>query len=70
MMATAHASSAAEGRRDTPGIAGCRKILTVKPRSNDLEPGYRDREPGSDLQQLVGDTGIEPVTSSVSTRST
>ena len=36
-------SSAAEGRRDTPGIAGCRKILTVKPRSNDLEPGYRIR---------------------------
>jgi hypothetical protein len=66
MMATTHASSAAEGCRDTPGIAGCRKFLTVKPRSNDLEPGYRDREPGSDLQQLVGDTGIEPVTSTVS----
>jgi hypothetical protein len=41
MMATTHGSSAAEGRRDTPGIAGCRKILTVKSRSNDLEPGYR-----------------------------
>jgi hypothetical protein len=37
------ASGAAEGRRDTPGIAGCRKFLTVKPRSNDLEPGYRIR---------------------------
>src|SRR5262245_39876600 len=66
MMATTHDSSAVEGRRDTPGIAGCRKILTVKPRSNDLEPGYRDRKPGSDLRGLVGDTGIEPVTSTVS----
>jgi len=43
MMAMTHASSAAEGRHDTPGTAGCRKFLTVKPRSNDLEPGYRVR---------------------------
>src|SRR5215472_14530069 len=56
----------ARRRRDTPGIAGCRKFLTVKPRSNDLEPGYRLRQPGSDLGGLVGDTGIEPVTSTVS----
>ena len=47
MVTTTHACSAAEGRRDTPGIAGCRKFLTVKPRSNDLEPGYRD--PGTGL---------------------
>jgi len=47
MMATIHASGAAEGRRGMPGIAGCRKFLTVKPRSNDLEPGYRD--PGTGL---------------------
>jgi hypothetical protein len=43
MVTTTHACSAAEGRRDTPEIAGCRKFLTVKPRSNDLEPGYRLR---------------------------
>jgi hypothetical protein len=43
MVATTHASGAAKGRRDTPGIAGCRKFLTVKPRSTDLEPGYRLR---------------------------
>ena len=28
--------------------------------------GSRPREPASDLRKLVGDTGIEPVTSSVS----
>jgi hypothetical protein len=35
--------------------------------ANDLEAGSRDGEPASDLLKLVGDTGIEPVTSSVST---
>ena len=30
--------------------------------------GPRPREPASDLHKLVGDTGIEPVTSSVSTK--
>jgi hypothetical protein len=30
--------------------------------------GSRLREPASDLRKLVGDTGIEPVTSSVSTK--
>jgi hypothetical protein len=34
--------------------------------ANDLEAGPRPREPASDLRKLVGDTGIEPVTSSVS----
>ncbi len=34
--------------------------------ANDLEAGSRLREPASDLRKLVGDTGIEPVTSSVS----
>jgi hypothetical protein len=43
VMATTQASSAAEGRRDTPGIARCRKFPTVKSRSNDLDPGYRIR---------------------------
>ena len=36
--------------------------------ANDLEAGPRPREPASDLRKLVGDTGIEPVTSSVSTK--
>ena len=30
--------------------------------------GPHPREPASDLRKLVGDTGIEPVTSSVSTK--
>ena len=34
--------------------------------ANDLEAGSRLRESASDLRKLVGDTGIEPVTSSVS----
>jgi hypothetical protein len=38
MMVMTRASSAAEGRSDTPGIAGCRKILTVKPRQTILSP--------------------------------
>jgi hypothetical protein len=36
--------------------------------ANDLEAGPRPREPAPDLRKLVGDTGIEPVTSSVSTK--
>jgi hypothetical protein len=36
--------------------------------ANDLEAGSRSGEPASDLPKLVGDTGIEPVTSSVSTK--
>jgi hypothetical protein len=36
--------------------------------ANDLEAGSRPGEPASDLPKLVGDTGIEPVTSSVSRR--
>ena len=35
--------------------------------ANDLEASPRPRELASDLRKLVGDTGIEPVTSSVST---
>jgi hypothetical protein len=34
--------------------------------ANDLEAGSESPEPASDLRKLVGDTGIEPVTSSVS----
>jgi hypothetical protein len=45
-MAITHASSAAEGHRDTPGITGCRRFLTAKSRSNDLEPGYLDSVTG------------------------
>ena len=36
--------------------------------TNDLEAGSGAPEPASDLLKLVGDTGIEPVTSSVSTK--
>jgi hypothetical protein len=36
--------------------------------ANDLEAGSESPEPASDLLKLVGDTGIEPVTSSVSTK--
>ena len=53
-----------------PGLFNsCRKTpacLDVKLMSNDLEIGSRSWEPASDLAKLVGDTGIEPVTSSVS----
>ena len=38
MMATSHASSAAEGHRDTPGITGCRKFLTVNHGQTILSP--------------------------------
>jgi hypothetical protein len=47
----------------------CRKTpacLGGKLMANDLEAGPRLRELASDLRKLVGDTGIEPVTSSVS----
>ena len=54
-----------------PWFNTCR--LTVarpvdKSLTNDLEAGSRSPEPASDLRKLVGDTGIEPVTSSVSTK--
>ena len=57
------------GRSVPPWFNTCR--LTVarpvdKPLTNDLEAGPHSREPASDLRKLVGDTGIEPVTSSVS----
>ena len=38
MKATTYARSAAEGRRDTAGIAGCRKILTVNHGQTILSP--------------------------------
>jgi hypothetical protein len=52
-----------------PWFNTCR--LTVarpvdKSLTNDLETCPRPREPVSDLRKLVGDTGIEPVASSVS----
>jgi hypothetical protein len=53
-----------------PGLFNsCRKTpacLDGKLMANDLEADPRPREPASDLRKLVGDTGIEPVTSSVS----
>jgi hypothetical protein len=56
-----------------PGLFNsCRKTpacLDGKLMANNLEAGPRPREPASDLHKLVGDTGIEPVTSSVSTHS-
>ena len=60
-----------QGRSVPPWFNTCR--LTVarpvdKSLTNDLEAGPRAREPASDLRKLVGDTGIEPVTSSVSTK--
>jgi hypothetical protein len=59
------------GRPVPPWFNSCR--LTVarpggKLVANDLEAGSRSGEPASDLLKLVGDTGIEPVTSSVSTK--
>ena len=47
----------------------CRKTpacLDGKLMASDLEAGSESPEPASDLRKLVGDTGIEPVTSSVS----
>jgi hypothetical protein len=38
MKATTQASSAAEGRRATPGLAGCRKFLTVNHGQTILSP--------------------------------
>ena len=59
-------------RHSVPGLFNsCRKTpacLDGKLMANDLEAGPRPREPASDLRKLVGDTGIEPVTSSVSTK--
>ncbi len=53
-----------------PGLFNsCRKTpacLDGKLMANDLEAGSESPEPASDLRKLVGDTGIEPVTSSVS----
>jgi len=53
-----------------PGLFNsCRKTpacLDGKLMANDLEAGSKSPEPASDLRKLVGDTGIEPVTSSVS----
>jgi len=60
VMATTQASSAAEGRRGTPGVAGCRKFLTVKPRSDDLEP-ERDKVIAQALSKLAGGT-VTPIT--------
>jgi hypothetical protein len=40
--------------------------LANKPLTNDQEAGPDDSEPAFDLAILVGDTGLEPVTSSVS----
>jgi hypothetical protein len=40
--------------------------LANKPLTNDQEAGPDDSKPASDLAFLVGDTGLEPVTSSVS----
>jgi hypothetical protein len=40
--------------------------LANKPLTNDQEAGPDDSKPASDLRFLVGDTGLEPVTSSVS----
>jgi hypothetical protein len=55
-----------------PGLFNsCRKTpvcLDGNLMANDLEAGSRSWEPASDLRKLVGDTGIEPVTSSVSTK--
>ena len=55
-----------------PGLFNsCRKTpacLDGKPMANDLEAGSGTPEPASGLRKLVGDTGIEPVTSSVSTK--
>jgi hypothetical protein len=57
----------------SPGLFNsCHKTpacLDGKLMANDLEAGSESPEPASDLRKLVGDTGIEPVTSSVSTRS-
>jgi hypothetical protein len=56
-----------------PGLFNsCRKTpacLDGKLMANDLEAGSESPEPASDLRKLVGDTGIEPVTSSVSKKS-
>ena len=45
-----------------------RRVLMSKLMPNDLEAGPESPEPASDLRKLVGDTGIEPVTSSESAR--
>jgi hypothetical protein len=54
-----------------PWFNSCR--LTVarpvdKSLTNDLEASFLIKETASDLHYVVGDTGIEPVTSSVSTK--
>ena len=54
-----------------PGLFNSCRILTAcldgKLMANDLEAGSESPEPASDLPKLVGDPGIEPVISSVST---
>src|SRR2546421_2850274 len=75
----ASSGSADSGGQRTPGPLCPRGSMVIThhthPRdggrasANDLEPCYRLRQPGSDLGGLVGDTGIEPVTSTVSTSS-
>jgi hypothetical protein len=55
-----------------PGLFNSCRLTVARPvdnsLTNDLEAGSESPEPASDLPKLVGDTGIEPVTSSVSTK--